>query len=123
MTNMLENLMPRPVGYFDNFCRMSCADFEVILQRISPLISKKDTKWRTAVPTKIRLALTLRFLATGDSYMSLQYLFKISHQLISTIVYEVCNALIRVLRDEVKVSTRKLHSKFNHFFIVHEAKE
>ncbi|CAG4931744.1 unnamed protein product [Colias eurytheme] len=79
MTNMLEDLMPRPVGYFDNFCRMSCADFEVILQRISPLISKKDTKWRTAVPTKNRLALTLRFLAT------------------------VCNALIRVLRDEVKL--------------------
>lgn len=104
MEKMLQEMMPRPVGYFSNFCRMSCEDFEILLQKVSPLISKSDTNWRIAVPPKVRLALTLRFLATGDSYMSLQYLFKVSHQLISTIVYEVCKALIDVLKDEVKVS-------------------
>lgn len=104
MKKMLDEMMPRPVGYISNFCRMSSEDFEILLQKVSPLISKLDTNWRIAVPSNVRLALTLRFLATGDSYMSLQYLFKISHQLISTIVYEVCKALIQVLKEEVKVS-------------------
>lgn len=108
MKKMLEEMMPRPVGYFSNFCRMSCQDFEILLQKVSPFISKSDTKFRIAVPSKVRLALTLRFLATGDSYMSLQYLFKISHQLISTIVYEVCKTLIHVLEGEIKVGKKTI---------------
>lgn len=82
---------------------MSFEDFEYLLSKTGPLISKKDTKWRSAVPAKERLALTLRFLATGDSYQSLQYLFKISHQLISKIVPEVCEAITKVLQDSIKV--------------------
>lgn len=94
----LNDLLPEPVSHFGNFCRMSSTDFELLLQKVDPLISKKDTKWRQAVPSKHRLAMTLRFLATGDSYMSMQYLFKISNQVIGTIVPEVCEAIIQVLK-------------------------
>lgn len=83
---------------------MSADDFEFLLHKIGPQIAKQDTKWRKAVPVNERLALTLRFLATGDSYKSLHYLFKISPQLISQIVPEVCSALITALRDLIKVS-------------------
>nr|XP_021202050.1 uncharacterized protein LOC110384797 [Bombyx mori] len=84
---------------------MSSTEFELLLQKVDPLISKKDTKWRQAVPSKHRLAMTLRFLATGDSYKSMQYLFKISNQVIGTIVPEVCEAIIQVLKREVKLSS------------------
>lgn len=50
-----------------------------------------------------KLAVALRFLATGDSYSSLMYAFKISKQVISKIVPEVCEAIIEVLRNYVKV--------------------
>ena len=50
-----------------------------------------------------RLTLTLRFLASVDSYVSLQYLFKISKQTISRIVPEVCEALVEKLMDYVQV--------------------
>ena len=50
-----------------------------------------------------RFALTLRFLATGDSYTSLQYLFRVSKQSIGQIIPEVCAALIQELREHVKV--------------------
>lgn len=53
---------------------------------------------------KIRLAVTLRYLATGDSYKSLHHLFKISSQIISKIIPEVCLALNEVLKDLVKVN-------------------
>ncbi|VVC96182.1 unnamed protein product [Leptidea sinapis] len=61
MNQQLAELLAEPSGEFDNFVRMSCTDFEYLLHKISPMVSKQDTTWRKAVPTKIRLALTLRF--------------------------------------------------------------
>lgn len=89
---------------FKNFFRMRSCDFEELLNSISPMISKKDTKFREAIPPSARLAVTLRFLGTGESYTSLSYVMKISKQSISTIVPKVCEALISVLKDDVKVS-------------------
>ena len=37
-----------------------------------------DTNYRDSIPASVRLALTLRFLATGDSHASLMCLFRIS---------------------------------------------
>jgi len=79
------------------------ADFEYLLSKVSPIISKKDTHWRLAIPAKLRLAITLRYLATGDSFKSLHFLFKVSSEVISKIVPEVCTALNTVLKDQIKV--------------------
>ena len=103
-SNLLQSmLIEEDTGHFKNFVRMSSADFEVLLNLIGPKIEKKNTFLRNSVPVKERLAITLRFLATGDSYTSLQYLFKVSKQLISMIVPEVCRALIEALQNYVKV--------------------
>lgn len=86
-----------------NFVRMSTQDFEHLVSLISQKVGKKDTTFREAVTVRERLAVTLRFLATGDSYTSLQYLFKMSKCTISKIIPEVCDALIETLKDCVKV--------------------
>ena len=39
------------------------------------------------------LAITLKFLASGDSYYSLIYLFKVTKQSISLIISQVCAEL------------------------------
>lgn len=105
MDNQLAEMLAEPSGEFDNFVRMSNSDFEFLIQKVSPIVAKQDTDWREAIPVKIRLALTLRYLATGDSFRSLHYLFKVSSQLISRIVPEVCLALNEALKDFVKVIT------------------
>ena len=66
-------------------------------------MSKKDTAFRKAISVQERLALTLRFSTSGDSYVSLQYLFKISKQAISCIVPEMCEALVKKLKDYIQV--------------------
>lgn len=103
MDNQLTELLAEASGEFDNFVRMSLSDFEHLVQKVSPFVVKHNTDWRDSIPVKIRLAVTLRFLATGDSYRSLHYLFKISSQIISKIIPEVCLALNEVLKDSVKV--------------------
>lgn len=103
MENQLAELYAEPSGEFDNFVRISRSDFEY-LQKISSTVAKKDTDSRDAIQVKVRLAVTLRYLATGDSYRSFHYLFKISSKVISIIVPEVCLALNGVLKDLVKVN-------------------
>ncbi|KAF7272115.1 hypothetical protein GWI33_015079 [Rhynchophorus ferrugineus] len=100
MTNLQVEM---EYGLFNNFCRMSAKEFEWLLNAIGPEITKQNTNYREAIPTKERLAITLRFLASGDSYTSLSHLFKISKQAISSIVPDVCKAVIKSLQNYIKV--------------------
>ncbi|CAH1973662.1 unnamed protein product [Acanthoscelides obtectus] len=86
-----------------NFTRMTTQDFEHVMSLVEPKIRRMDTNMREAITVKERLTLCLRFLATGDSYTSLQYLFKISKSAILRIIPEVCDALIESLQEYVKV--------------------
>lgn len=92
--------------HLQNFTRMTSEDFEKLITLVGPKIMKQDTKFRKAIPVKDRLALTLRFLASGDSYTSLQYLFKVSKQRISVIIPETCDALTLALKELIKVSEK-----------------
>ena len=68
---------------FTNFLRMSMTDFEILLKIVAPKMSRKDTKYRKAISPSIRLAITPRYLANGDSFTSLMYTFRILKQTIS----------------------------------------
>lgn len=89
---------------YKNFTRMSPIDFEYLITLVGPKVGKHDTPMRAAISVQDRLALTVRFLATGDSYTSLQYIFRISKQSISLIVKEVCLAIIEALKENIRVS-------------------
>uniref|UniRef100_A0A182N9Y5 DDE Tnp4 domain-containing protein n=1 Tax=Anopheles dirus TaxID=7168 RepID=A0A182N9Y5_9DIPT len=56
---------------------------------------------RESISALQRLCIALRFLATGDSYASLSIVFRVSVASISTIVPEVCDAIIDVLKDYI----------------------
>jgi hypothetical protein len=45
---------------------MSPSEFEFLIHLIEKKISKKDTAFRKAISVQESLALTLRFLASGD---------------------------------------------------------
>jgi len=89
---------------FKNFTRMSRSNFYSILQIIEPKIEKQNTRFRESVPAKIRLLITLRYLATEDSFSSLMYLFKVSKPFISTMLPTVLKAIVNSLQNYIKVS-------------------
>lgn len=83
---------------YGKFLRMDENTFEELLALVSPLIVKQDTPFRASISPSERLSVTLRFLATGDSYKSLSQLFRIAPNTITYIVPEVCDALYEVLK-------------------------
>jgi len=48
---------------------MPPSEFEFLINLIGEKITKKDTAFRKAISVQESLALTLRFLANGDSYV------------------------------------------------------
>lgn len=82
---------------YKNFLRMDIQQFNNLLCLVSPLITKKDTVMRKSITQRDRLILTLRFLGSGNSFSSLQYLFRIPKQTISTIIPEVLDAIYTVI--------------------------
>ena len=50
---------------FQNFLRMPPEMFDEMLARIDPRIQKMDTNYRLAIDPGVKLAATLRDLATG----------------------------------------------------------
>ena len=51
---------------YKNFFRMNKTQFDEILGLVRPLIEKQETQLRSPIPAAERLAVTLRFLATGN---------------------------------------------------------
>ncbi|KAJ8871398.1 hypothetical protein PR048_027715 [Dryococelus australis] len=74
------NIEYRCGGGFRNCFRMTSSDFEFLLTLTAPRIIRNDTSFRRAIPACERLAVKLRFLATGDKCHYLMHLFKISKQ-------------------------------------------
>jgi hypothetical protein len=54
-------------------CRMGKTDFQELLAKVTPHIQRQDTWMREAISAAERLSITLRYLATRDSYHSLEY--------------------------------------------------
>jgi len=102
-SHLLDDIQGEDGEHFRSFCRMTPGIFNTLLFLVKPKIEKQDTNFRCAIPARERLALTLHFLATGNSYSSLAFTFKISKQSISSIIPEVCLAIIENLQDYVKV--------------------
>ena len=84
---------------FRHFIRMNYEQFIDVTEMIAPIVSKTDTVMRKAICPKQRLAWTLRFLATGESFRSLEYQFRVSRKFVSYIIDEVCKAIVTVLAE------------------------
>lgn len=102
-STLLRELAAEDVPEYRNWLRMSKEKFEILLNQIAPQITKTDTVMRSAIPARIKLEITLSYLATGNSYRTLQRLFRVSRPAISKFVPEVCDAIYEGLKEYIKV--------------------
>jgi len=88
--------------------RLTPESFETLLNLIAPVIQRTDTKLRDAIPARVKVEVTLNFLATGNSYRTLQHIFRVPKPSISNFVPEVCEAIFEALKDFIKVCKNQL---------------
>ena len=75
--NICKELAAEDKSSITKFMRMTYKSFQTLIDIVSSKIVKKSTKIIT-IPVAQRVALTLRFLATGECFQSL-YRIPVSH--------------------------------------------
>lgn len=84
--------------------RLTTDQFEELLFMINPIITCNDTLMRKALPARLKLEITLAFLASGTNSRMLSIMFRVSKSSFSNIIPDVCDAIYFVLKDYIKVS-------------------
>ena len=71
--------------------RMSVEDFEAVLSQIHDLIAPQEFQGGPRpISSDERLALAIRYMATGESFHSLSFQFRISRKAFRTIFIRFC---------------------------------
>ena len=86
---------------FLNYFRLTTDEFDDVLQKIETEIYHQDTNFRRAVTPTERLSVTLRYLASGNSFTSVAYEYRLGISTVHEVVLETCSALWSKLRYEV----------------------
>ena len=78
---LMQELMRESRGDFKSYLRMEPEIFRETLDRVSPRIEKSQ-QGRPPLSPALKLAITPRFLPTGNSYYSLAFNFHVAHNII-----------------------------------------
>lgn len=85
---------------YRNYMRMSPQLFQEICQRIGPRIHHGNQCVREPLEDALKLAFTIRYMATGERYQSLQYNFRVHRTTLGYWIPRVCQAIIDEYGDE-----------------------
>ena len=80
-------------NFFDRYLRMSPERLDHLLILVGLYITKRPCRSRPTISPKVRLVVTLRYLASGDSQKSHSFNFRIGRSTISKIIHEICKAI------------------------------
>ena len=122
---LMEELKAEDVKGFRNFLRMDPDLYQEILTRIEPRIKPKPNNFRVPLSAGIKLAITLRYLASGESYHSLMYGFRVAHNTISKVIRQVCAAIVEEYSAELipcpatPDDWKKIAKEFGHRWNLH----
>ena len=100
-TLMFELEIESPDEDFKEFLRIEPEMFYELVERLSPHIQKQRTRFREPICPPLRIAITLRFLATGQNLKAIAWHFRVAHNTISGIIKETVAAIIHVYANEV----------------------
>ena len=85
---------------FYRYFHMSPERFAHLLSLVGPAITRQTTSFRQPIHADERLAITLRYLVTGDSMQTISFSYRVGHSTICGIIDSTCDALWNVLSCE-----------------------
>ena len=88
-------------SHFTNFMRLEPRMFHELLLRFTPRLTKQETNMRHPLDPGLKLAIILRYMATGDIYNNLCYSFRVPHNTISGVVKGVSAAILAEYKKEI----------------------
>uniref|UniRef100_A0A3B3SIP3 Zgc:194221 n=1 Tax=Paramormyrops kingsleyae TaxID=1676925 RepID=A0A3B3SIP3_9TELE len=80
-------------GRFQTYFRLDKGQFDSLLSKVGPRITRLDTSYRCAICPAECLSICLRFLATGDSYRTIAFSYCVGVSTMAGIVAEVARAI------------------------------
>ena len=86
--NIMAELYATDIPGFTNYMKMTPEFFEMIKTRLEPRLAGQATNYRALISVGEKLSLTIRYLATGESYTSLSCEFRIGRSTISKFLPE-----------------------------------
>ncbi|XP_023727161.1 uncharacterized protein LOC111875283 [Cryptotermes secundus] len=92
---------------FFQYFRMSREQFEILLSKIGSDLKKQNTTFRAAISPREKLAVCLRFLATGDSFRTIAFSFRLGYCMVQNAVHGVCKAIVKNMLQEVMPTPTK----------------
>ena len=91
--NIMAELYATDIPGFTNYMTMTPEFFEMIKTRLESGLARQATNYRAPISVGEKLALTIRYLATGESYTSFSCQFRVGRSTISKFLPEVCRAI------------------------------
>ncbi|XP_045189634.2 uncharacterized protein LOC123546987 [Mercenaria mercenaria] len=98
---LLHELNREDPRCYKNFLRVDADLFQEFVRRVGPQITKKTTNWREPLDPGLKLAITLRHMATGATFRELMYSFRVADNTISTFIPTVLEAIVDTFQAEV----------------------
>ncbi|XP_068674609.1 uncharacterized protein [Montipora foliosa] len=99
--NIVKELRTEDLSGYREMMRMNYNQFLTILLVLEPHISKKQViGGHKTISAAERLTLTIRFLASGETFRSLCFQFRMGRATISSIVREVCQVIFKCFREK-----------------------
>ena len=74
--------------------------FDYLVEILYPYLIKQDTIMRESIKPGEQCCLFLRFVASGESFRSLEYRFPVTRRSVARILERVAEAIIEELQDE-----------------------
>ncbi|XP_068099259.1 uncharacterized protein [Hyperolius riggenbachi] len=96
---LYRDLLANP-DKFHKYTQMSVPAFNKLLDLVRSDLSRPDYRFRNSIPPDEKLMVTLRYLATGQSFVSLQSAFRLGKSTISRIVHDTIRVIWRNLRGQ-----------------------
>ena len=121
--NLFQELLVGDSTSFRDYIRMDRLHFYYLVERLYPYLVKEDKVMRESIKPAEQCCIFLRYVASGESYRSLEYQFRVSRRSISRRIPTVAKAIIDELQhqylktpntvDEWLIISEKFYQRWN----------